>query len=259
MSEQAAWSLLGRLLPLAIGAAVSPMVLVVQLLNLAAPRRALTRSLAFALGCALVLFLWLLCAGWIASLLPPPGSGPDPTAAALNAVFALMLLGLALRIAQQPLPVAPKPAAPGIWTPVLSGLLLMGCNLTSLVLFLPAVQDITRSGAAGDGLVVGPSGPIAVAASVCTGGAPSAGHQCGDLLVTRAAVGGTRCSDGLMLVVATRRDCHLCWLLARAWGLPKPTPHGVSGGSRCHHLGQPWGVWLMNVAVRGAVQTSTGN
>jgi hypothetical protein len=149
MSEQAAWSLLGRLLPLAIGAAVSPMVFVFQLLNLAAPRRALTRSLAFALGCALVVFAWLLCAGWIASLLPPPGSGPDPTAAALNAVFALMLLVLALRIAQQPLPAAPKPAAHGIWTPALSGLLLMGCNLTSLVLFLPAVQDITRSGVAG--------------------------------------------------------------------------------------------------------------
>ena len=60
MSEQAAWSLLGRLLPLAIGAAVSPMVFVFQLLNLAAPRRALTRSLAFALGCALVVFAWLL-------------------------------------------------------------------------------------------------------------------------------------------------------------------------------------------------------
>jgi hypothetical protein len=125
------------------------MVLVVQLLNLASPRRALSRSLAFLLGCALVVVIWLLCAGWIAALLPPPRSGPDPTAAAFNAVFALMLLGLALRIAQQPLPTAPKPVAPGLFTPALSGVLLMGCNLTSLVLFLPAVQDITRSGAVG--------------------------------------------------------------------------------------------------------------
>ncbi len=29
--------------------------------------------------------------------------------------------------------------------PALSGLALMGCNLSSLVLFLPAVQDITRA------------------------------------------------------------------------------------------------------------------
>jgi hypothetical protein len=63
MSAPAEWSLLSRLLPLAIGAAVSPMVLVVQLLNLSSPRPALFRSFVFLLGCALVVLSWLLCAG----------------------------------------------------------------------------------------------------------------------------------------------------------------------------------------------------
>ncbi|MFZ9167414.1 GAP family protein [Vulcanococcus sp.] len=145
MSTAVEWTLLIHLLPLAVGAAVSPMVLVVQLLNLSS----VPRSAAFVLGSSLMVLIWLLCAGWIASLLPVAHPGPDPTAAAFNAVFALVLLVLALRIAQQPLPATPKPAAPGLWMPLLSGAVLMGCNLTSLVMFLPAVQDITRSGATG--------------------------------------------------------------------------------------------------------------
>ncbi len=49
--------LLTRVLPLAIGAAVSPVVLVVQLLNLSSPRRPLARSGAFLLGSTLVVLL----------------------------------------------------------------------------------------------------------------------------------------------------------------------------------------------------------
>jgi len=70
MPSPADFTLLVRVLPLAIGVAVSPIVLVVQLLNLSSPHRALARSAAFLLGCTLVVLLWLLCAGWIASLLP---------------------------------------------------------------------------------------------------------------------------------------------------------------------------------------------
>jgi hypothetical protein len=138
-----------RVLPLAIGAAVSPVVLVCQLLNLSSPRRALVRSGAFLLGCTLVVFLWLLCAGWIASLLPMTQRGPDPIAAAFDAMFALVLSALGQRIIKQPRPVEPRPAPEGLMAPALSGLALMGCNLSSLVLFLPAVQDITRAPLAG--------------------------------------------------------------------------------------------------------------
>ena len=149
MLSSAEIGLYGRLLPLAIGAAMSPMVLVFQLLNLTNSRRALTRSVAFLVGCAAVVWLWLLCAGWISSLLPQAQAGPDPTAAAFDAVFALLLAGLAMRILSQTAPSSPTPAPPGLWTPALGGLVLMGCNLTSLVLFLPAIQDITRAGLQG--------------------------------------------------------------------------------------------------------------
>ena len=138
-------TLLTRVLPLAIGAALSPVVLVCQLLNLSSPHRALARSAAFLLGCTLVVSLWLVCAGWIASLLPVAQRGPDPIAAASDAMFALLLSVLGLRILQQPRPVEPRPAPSGLMAPALSGLALMGCNLSSLVLFLPAVQDITRA------------------------------------------------------------------------------------------------------------------
>ena len=138
-------TLFARVLPLAIGAALSPMVLVFQLLNLSSPRRALARSGVFLLGCTLVVLLWLLCAGWIASLLPVAQRGPDPIAAALDAMFALLLSALGLRILQQPRPLEPRPAPAGLMAPALSGLALMGCNLSSLALFLPAVQDITRA------------------------------------------------------------------------------------------------------------------
>ena len=137
--------LLTRVLPLAIGAAVSPVVLVCQLLNLSSPHRAMARSAGFLLGCTLMVLVWLLCAGWIASLLPTSQPGPDPIAAALDATFALVLCALGKRILQQPRPRDPRPAAAGVLAPAVSGLALMGCNLSSLVLFLPAVQDISRA------------------------------------------------------------------------------------------------------------------
>ncbi|MFM7550146.1 MAG: GAP family protein [Cyanobacteriota bacterium] len=141
--------LLARLLPLALGAAVSPMLLVFQLLTLSSPRRGLSRSLAFLAGCTLVVLLWLGCAGWIASLLPRPGPGPDPIAAAFDALFALLLLSAGGWLLLQPPRPPQRSDTPGLLGPWLTGLTAMGCNLTSLVLFLPAIQDISRSGLRG--------------------------------------------------------------------------------------------------------------
>ena len=122
MASPVDFALFTRLLPLAIGAAVSPMVLVFQLLNLSSPRRGLARSGAFLLGCMLVVTLWLLCAGWIAALLPPAVTGPDPFAAAFDALFALLLLALGVRILTQAPPATPQLARHGLWTPALGGL-----------------------------------------------------------------------------------------------------------------------------------------
>ena len=149
------WSLEGplltRVLPLALGAAVSPMVLVFQLLTLSTPRRGLSRSLAFLAGCTLVVLLWLGCAGWIASLLPRLAPGPDPIAAAFDALFALLLASAAGWMLLQPPSLPRHSDTPGLLGPWLAGLAAMGCNLTSLVLFLPAVQDISRAELGGVG------------------------------------------------------------------------------------------------------------
>lgn len=141
--------LLARLLPLALGAAISPMLLVFQLLTLSTPRRGLSRSLAFLAGCTVVVMLWLGCAGWIAGLLPRLGPGPDPIAAAFDALFALLLLSAGGWLLLQPPAVPHHSDTPGLLGPWLAGLTAMGCNLTSLVLFLPAIQDISRSGLRG--------------------------------------------------------------------------------------------------------------
>lgn len=152
MSMPPELSLLQHILPLAVGAAISPMVLVFQLMVLASGRGGLGRSGAFVLGCGLVVLLWLSSAGWIATRLPPIGPGADPIAAALDGLFAVLLLAIGLMLVRQPRPpVAADQAQPrtGLLQPLLTGLATMGCNLSSLVLFLPAMQQINRSAAQG--------------------------------------------------------------------------------------------------------------
>jgi len=143
--------LLVRLLPLAAGAAISPMLLVFQLLTLSTPRRGLRHSLAFLAGCTLVVMLWLVCAGWISGLLPRMAPGPDPIAAALDALFGLLLLSAGTWLLQQPPGLPRHGERAGLLGPWLAGVAAMGANLTSLVLFLPAIQDISRSGVSGLG------------------------------------------------------------------------------------------------------------
>lgn len=140
--------LLGRLLPLAFGAAVSPLLLLLQLLNLSAPAQPLRRSAAFLLGCTLVMALWLLGAAWMAGLLAAVASGPVQLDAALDALFGLLLLAAAAWMLQsQPTSISPSAqpragAQGGLAAAFAAGLAAMGCNLTSLVLVLRAMQTI---------------------------------------------------------------------------------------------------------------------
>ena len=140
--------LLGRLLPLAFGAAVSPLLLLLQLLNLSAPAQPLRRSAAFLLGCTLVMTLWLLGAAWMAGLLAAVASGPVQLDAALDALFGLLLLAAAAWMLQsQPTSISPSAqpragAQGGLAAAFAAGLAAMGCNLTSLVLFPTLLHDL---------------------------------------------------------------------------------------------------------------------
>ena len=150
MPWSAETQLLARLLPLALGSAVSPMLLVFQLLTLSSPQRGLGRSLAFLAGCALVVLVWLGCAGWIAALLPHRPLGPDPIGAAFDVVFALLLLSAGGWMLQQPPAPHRADLRPGLVGPWLTGAAVMAGNLTSLILFLPAIQDISRASLSAD-------------------------------------------------------------------------------------------------------------
>ena len=155
MSDATLWQ---RLLPQALGAAVSPLLLLGQLAQLIGSdtlRLQLRRSAAYLLGASLVVVIWSWIGGWIANRLPQNQGASDPVAAAVQLMLGLALACLSLRIlvrngndsvAPEATATAATPASMGLGRALLSGISLMAVNLTALVLFLPASQDIGRSG-----------------------------------------------------------------------------------------------------------------
>jgi hypothetical protein len=72
--------------------------------------------------------------------------GPDPVAAAVHGALAVVLLGFGLRrLRRGRRRAAPATGAIGAGRGLLLGLGSMATNLTSLVLFLPALQDVARA------------------------------------------------------------------------------------------------------------------
>ncbi|MEA5424229.1 GAP family protein [Synechococcus sp. CCY9202] len=142
-------SLLVEILPLALGAAVSPLVLILQVMLLGRSTQGLGPSWGFAAGASLVVAGWTLAGLLLGHALPPRTPGPDPVAAVVHLVLALLLLTLGLAIQQGRLVHASVVGAEGAPLSVRRGLLIgtgsMATNLTSLVLFLPALQDLARA------------------------------------------------------------------------------------------------------------------
>jgi len=153
------------ILPLALGSAVSPLVLVAQILTVTRSGSGLRAGWGFGLGSALVVALWIGLALVVGHALPQPSSGPDPESACLRLVLALVLLGLGLKLlGAAPAPLQTKaelerPAQQGsslgrqdgqasrrhpLRRAFGLGLVTMASNLTSLVLVFPAVHDLGR-------------------------------------------------------------------------------------------------------------------
>jgi hypothetical protein len=152
-------------LPLALGAAVSPLLLVGQMRTLTAPGSGLKQSWAYATGSALVVGGWAMVGlGSGGSLPDRPAAGADPISAGLHLVLAAVLLAIGFRSlhrdgATEP----PAPAAPSLAGSFAMGVALMAGNLTSLVLYLPALQDLARSG-----LAAGPLAALVLLVSLVT-------------------------------------------------------------------------------------------
>lgn len=137
-------------LPLAVGAAVSPLVLILQLMLLARPGARLASSWAFVAGNLLVVLVWTLLGRSLGHHLALRPSGSDQLVAYGEILLALVLVSVALRVLRTPLAAIPQePARPPGRHPLLQGLGLglgsMGTNVTSLVLYLPAAQEVGRA------------------------------------------------------------------------------------------------------------------
>ncbi len=153
------------ILPLALGSAVSPLVLVAQILTVTRSGSGLRAGWWFGLGSAVVVALWISLALVVGHALPQAPAGPDPESACLRLVLALVLLGLGVKLLRQaPEPVqahagqqGPSPDSQGTGSqdgpatrrhPLRRafglGLVTMASNVTSLVLVFPAVHDLGR-------------------------------------------------------------------------------------------------------------------
>jgi hypothetical protein len=149
-------ALLVSVLPLAIGAAISPTLLALQLLVLTGATKPLARAWAVAAGSALVLAAFSVVGLTVLGRLQPATHGHHSLR---GAVIMFIAAGLMAFLAVRSLIRRPTPAeqqksrtagrletAPTYWF-VGVGAIGMVVNFSTLVLFLPALHEITRSSA----------------------------------------------------------------------------------------------------------------
>ena len=148
--------LLTKVLPLAVGAAISPVVLTVQVLTLAKNRFPLRRTWAIAAGCTVVALAWAAVALLATNHTAAAHSGaPSATSGVLALAFSLLLVGLGVRALthrddeDDPTPESEQEELqrPRTFEFFLLGLGVMVTNFTSFLLFFPAVHAIALSDA----------------------------------------------------------------------------------------------------------------
>jgi Sap, sulfolipid-1-addressing protein len=147
-------SLYVEVLPLALGAAASPAVLTLELLILSGKTQPKARAWLYALGSVLVLLAFsFLAVTVMRNLTQTSDEPPNPWSIAAKALIALALLALALRQlhpkktageAHQSR-VAAKMETAKLPFFLLVGMIAMLSNLSTLVLYIPAIHLITHS------------------------------------------------------------------------------------------------------------------
>lgn len=142
-------TLLASVLPLAIGAAISPTILAAQLLLLSNKSDPLKRSAAALIGSGLVLILYTavpLALGVGSS----STNHPSTVDGIVKLVFALLLLGLGIKAGldrgTDPKKEKRKPAeGPGLVRSFEFGAVMMLINFTTLALYFPAIHEVSAS------------------------------------------------------------------------------------------------------------------
>jgi len=146
--------LLLQVLPFAIGAAVSPTLLTLELLVLTGKTDPKSRAWLFVAGASSTLLIFGLLSATLLNNVPiPQGINRDPVSIILKALIALVLLALGLRqLLAKPTPgerhrsrtqlrmdSAKAPVFFGV------GVIGMATNLSTLVLYLPALHAIVHA------------------------------------------------------------------------------------------------------------------
>jgi len=145
--------LLEKILPLALGAAVSPVIVVGEIFCLIEPAAGLRRGVMYAAGNALVVTIWLGIGLTLGHAFPPTNNGPDWLSAFLRVAMGAVMLAIGINLLLHRSWQSKESSSPTSIHPDLRafsiGMGLMAPNLSSLVLFFPALADITRSTASG--------------------------------------------------------------------------------------------------------------
>jgi len=144
-------SLLAIVIPLALGAALTPTIIGVQLVTLSSAVRPMARAWTVAAGCAVVLLavsaLALLVAGISNAL-----DDPSPAGGIVKLVAGLLLAGLGVRALRrrgsaEPTPPPENAGQSRLRRSFALGAGLMATNFSSLVLYFPAMHAIGISDA----------------------------------------------------------------------------------------------------------------
>ena len=152
-------SLVLQVLPLALGAAVSPTVLMIELLILSGARSPKARAWAFVLGVVAVLFAAVLLFLTVLSRAPDAdGGSPAASWRIVDGVAAALLAALGVRnLLPKKTPgekhkskVAERLTAAGLPFYVGIGAVTMLTNFSTLILLAPACHEITKSTAPTD-------------------------------------------------------------------------------------------------------------
>ncbi|MFZ4584174.1 MAG: GAP family protein [Acidimicrobiia bacterium] len=135
--------LVARVLPLALGAAVSPTMLAVVLLLLAARDHGRRLALAFAVGAVIPLAAITVGAMTVWRAAANKAEHPSAVSAGVDLAFGLVLLLLGLHMMfTKPSQQSHEPREFGVKTAFLFGLAIMATNFSSLILDLPALKEV---------------------------------------------------------------------------------------------------------------------
>jgi threonine/homoserine/homoserine lactone efflux protein len=137
-------ALLSEIVPLALGAAISPVIFLLQLAALTGPRP-IARGSALMAGAAAT----LIVVSTIGVLVGDTGfSTRETLQAVINIAFGVLLIAVGLSALRPPRPKAPKTDArpPSVRGSFFAGVGGMASNVTTFALYIPALALIAGSG-----------------------------------------------------------------------------------------------------------------